>query len=280
MDSKQTFDYNSTSRPQIFLDVQGQDDGYGIKKGKSGGEGTSQYDLVLKNATVNLTWADNTKVLSFVRIQFHRINYQSYDAPTIHLKVTGTDQVVSSCVAPGGRNTVDEDCVEATFTAQQDVRGVTFDVLDQHVYVDLRYIVLGFVDEDVETVAVKYATAFNDAQVCGTTSTSGLDETKWNQQAAAYDALSENVQNYLVDYEGENAEVLEFLERYDRVIYLHGYDYDYMNRNEAVGLTVMIEHAFMNTVNTANAIALAAIAAGIISVAGSIILIAKRKKAK
>lgn len=236
VDSKQTFDYNSTSRPQIFLDVQGADENSGIKKGKAGGEGTSEYDVVIKNSVINLTWPDKTKVLSFVRFQFHRINYQSYASFNITLKETGTDQILSSCLAPGGTNHVDEDCVQASFTAEQDVRGITVSVLDSHIYVDLRYIILGFIDEDVETVAVKYATQFNNNQVCGVNPTDGLNSEKWEEQSEAFDLLSDDVKEYLSTYDGENIEIVECLERYDRVIYLHGVDYDFMGRVETMNI--------------------------------------------
>lgn len=232
MDSRTTFD-TEAKLPQIYLDVQGADVNTGIKKGNAGGEGTSQYDVVIKNSVINLTWADETKVLTFVRFQFHRINYQTYPSFNIELKVTGTEQVLSSCVAPGGNNHTDEDCVQATFTAEQDVRGVTVSVLDTHIYVDLRYIVLGFADETVENAATRYATSFNDAAVCGSTPTDGLNETKWGEQKTAYLALDEAVRTYLTNCEETEGELGEMLERYDRVVKLHGVDYDFMGRAAA-----------------------------------------------
>ena len=278
VDSKQTFDYNSTSRPQIFLDVQGANENSGIKKGNAGGEGTSQYDVVIKNSVINLTWPDKTKVLSFVRFQFHRINYQSYASFNITLKETGTDQILSSCLAPGGTNHVDEDCVQASFTAEQDVRGVTVSVLDSHIYVDLRLIILGFVDEDVETVAVKYATQFNDNQVCGVSPTDGLNSDKWEEQSEAFDLLSDDVKEYLSTYDGENVEIVECLERYDRVIYLHGAEYDFMGRIASANIPYKAD-AFAKNVYSDNALIIC-IVAGVLALLTSALLILKKKKQK
>ena len=141
----------------------------------------------------------------------------------------------------------------------------------------LRYLYLTFGTYTAEEMAINYAKGFNDAHVCGTTDYSGLDETKWEAQGTKYTDLPSTVKEYFEEYQtGTNDEIDEMLERYDRVIYLHGEDYDFMNRITTHNIPVKSNNLFMiNSTNSINVIIVMSIVAVTLLGAG---LIIKRKK--
>ncbi len=144
----------------------------------------------------------------------------------------------------------------------------------------LRYIYAIFGTYTTSEQVVNYATVFNDDNVCGLTANDGLNESKWEAQATAYDALSSEAKSALTNYDGDNAEVLECLERYDRVVYLHGESYDFMGR-VAAGKVAPKAMGLGNVelTNNINNGALVAILVGVSSLIGVASFFAiKRKK--
>lgn len=141
----------------------------------------------------------------------------------------------------------------------------------------LRYLYVTFGTYTAEEMAIKYTEGFNDANVCGTTASSGLDIEKWEAQGTAYSALPSSVKEYFGEYQtGTNDEIDEMLERYDRVIYLHGEDYDFMDRITTHNIPVKSNNLFMiNSTNSINVIIVMSIVTVTLLGAG---LVIKRKK--
>ena len=80
-----------------------------------------------------------------------------------------------------------------------------------------------FVLKDYETEANEYATAFNNANVCGTDDNTKASGSIWASQSTAFGLLTDGAQYLLTNGTadaGGNA-LAQCLARYDRVIYLH-----------------------------------------------------------
>lgn len=91
----------------------------------------------------------------------------------------------------------------------------------------------------IEEKATAYAEEFNDANVCGTNDNTSAIASVWAEMKSAYDALDSYTREYLTDANAseQNNEIKECLNRYDRVIELHGEDTthfpNYMNRTSS-----------------------------------------------
>ena len=85
-----------------------------------------------------------------------------------------------------------------------------------------------------------YATNFNAANVCGTDNNTPVDDEKWATQKTAYQALDPTDQALLTGCDFKGGAIGECLERYDRVVKLHGVDYDFMGRVAAGKITLTV----------------------------------------
>lgn len=90
----------------------------------------------------------------------------------------------------------------------------------------------------IEEKANEYATAFNNAHVCGTNNTTSAIASVWASMKTAFNALDSYTKNYLknaVIADLQNDVIKECLTRYERVLELHGSDTvnysNFMNRS-------------------------------------------------
>ena len=188
----------------------------------------STWSPIVRDVRCDLTLADTTKVITYARFVF---NHWGNDNNTMNLYSNGGSTAIDTEPGPTSSGYIQR-FLEKSFAASDLITSVSFDVGSTSM-INFRYIYLKVAENPNHTAAVAYATSFNNAQVCGTQPTDGLDTEKWNDQKTAYLALDESVRLYLTRSEVTDGELGEMLERYDRVVYLHGQSYDFMNRISA-----------------------------------------------
>ena len=200
--------------------------------GKYGFYVHNTWSPIVRDVRCDLTLADTTKVITYARFVF---NHWGNDNNTMNLYSNGGSTSID--VEPGPTSSgYNQRFLEKSFAASETITSVSFDVGSTSM-INFRFIYLKIAENPNHTAAVAYATSFNNAQVCGTQSTDGLDNNKWNVQKEAYLALDESVRLYLTSCEVTDGELGEMLERYDRVVSLHGSSYDFMNRIAAGKVT-------------------------------------------
>lgn len=232
--------------------------------------------FVLNSADMVIRITDPSKYFSNIRIEFYVLTYNSSTVKEVTIKSNGVaisetgilphDSVINSDLA------LDCDCTSKPQELYFHIGYMSSNG------VRLRYIYAQFGTYSTEEMAIKYATDFNDAQVCGTTASSGLDEDKWSAQATAFDALPSTVQSYLAEYDGSNAEIVEMLERYDRVVYLHGESYDFMDRITAANISTKSALAMSQGVITTNTLITVCAVFTALALTASIVIAFKKKK--
>ena len=225
--SRETID-TGASNPAMRITVAQN----GVSNSGMKNEGNSSF--LVNDATMTFQIVDPQKYFSAFRIEFYVTTYNSSSKKTITLTSGGVTQASGDSPYDSLSNS---DLVLVGNCAAKP-QEFTFSVGNIGATgVRLRYIYAMFGTYTAAEQALNFATAFNDNNVCGTTSTDGLNETKWAAEETAYLAMTAEAQAILTEYDGSDAEILECLERYDRVIYLHGSTYDFMGRISAGKVT-------------------------------------------
>lgn len=230
------------------------------------------WSVLVRNSTITITPADSTKVLTYVRFDFG-----NWGDNTQTMSLYPNDSSTASDTEYLPNSTETTHYLEASFQASDNVKFVTLTIGDH--LVPMRNLYLCFAEDPVITSAREYATDFNDAKVCGTLDTDGLDKDQWDLEAEAFEGLAPAVQSYLTNYDGDDSEIVECLERYDRVIYLHGEDYDFMGRIEAGKVTPKannINTLEMLSKDSNNLVVFAIAAISLLTIAGFFFVYKKR----
>ena len=203
----------------------------------SGAKLISTSEVRVNNAKIQLKLTDQTKYFAAFRIEFAVKDYVEANKQTATLSTGGV--VCDSGDTPWNSTS------HAGLVLIGDCSSKPQEFTTNIPYISsngtrLRYVYVQFGTYTDAEMAEKYAVQFNDDAVCGTSANDGLDSTKWGSQESNYLALTEETRSYLTAYDwqnGGNSELNECLERYDRVIYLHGEDYDFMGRVAAGKVT-------------------------------------------
>ena len=127
-------------------------------------------------------------------------------------------------------------------------------------------------------MAEHYAANFNAANVCGVNPEDGLNEAKWLEQKEAYEALPTTVQEFLRDSEATSGEMGEMLERYDRVVFLHGVEYDFMGRVDAGKLVLTNTNPIVSISNNSSIIIVAVVSLISLTAIGGFFFYRRRKE--
>ena len=184
-------------------------------------------EFIVNNTTMSLTIVDSTKYFTGFRIEFYVTTWDATASKQVTLTSGGVE--CDSGMSPYD-STFHSDLVligDCTNKPQE----FTFSVARiSSAGMRFRYLYATFGTYSAEELAKQYAVNFNAAKVCGDSKDAGLDEAKWLEQKAAYEALTNDAKEYIRDYEGVDVDLVECLERYDRVVLLHGADYDFMGR--------------------------------------------------
>lgn len=224
VDSYESFD-KAKELPAINLTV--------TKLDKSGGinfqNTTYRNNPVIRMARMTISSLEEGKRIVFVRAVCD--SYGSH-ADTMHLYANNSSDPSDTDEAPhnGGYS---ERLLQSTFTSTDNITSVTFAVGESsasYCQVKIRYVYIIYEDSSELLAARAYAQDFNDANVCGTDDETPVIDTLWSQQEQAYSQLDPSVRTFLATYEGSDADIVECLERYDRVVARRGASYDFMNR--------------------------------------------------
>ena len=213
LNSVSTFGGNSKPELNMRIVAKDSDHGFFVRKSNPG----------VRNSTIYVTPADPSKVITYLKLVVSQWGSHDYQ-----FALYKNNDAVASDTETLSTTSGDSRYVEATFAASDRVTSVKLDMPNTIMVLQDMYVAYG--DHPDYAAALQFATDFNDAAVCGATDDAGLDETKWETQATAFGALDESVQNYLTNCEITTGEFGEMLERYDRVIQLHGVGYDFMGR--------------------------------------------------
>lgn len=242
----------------------------------SGAKNKDNSQVRVNNTTVTLRITDKTKYFSIARFEFYVATYNASASKLITLSTGGV--VCDSGYSP--YNSTNNSDLVLIGDCSGKPNEFTFSVGNIGAEgVRLRYLYLAFGTYTDEEQAINYAKAFNDDHVCGTTDTSGLDTSKWEAQAAEFDALSsDSVRAVLQNYSGSNVEILEMLERYDRVIYLHGADYDFMGRIESANIEARSSANVFGTIQTNSISLIIVIAVSSVLLLGFYLIIRKKEQ--
>ncbi len=216
----------SSSLPQINLSITSSGANSGMKR--------NNWEFVLNDTTMTLDVLDTTKYISSIRIEALCQVYSISYAQNVTLRAGGVTLDTQLCPYDAHEHVV----WMHTFNSNERVTSVDLVVpaIRTNYGMGLTNVIIEYGTFSVADYAIAYAVQFNDDAVCGSSASDGLNTTKWGNQSDNYTALAEEVRAYLTAYDwenGENDELNECLERYDRVIYLHGEDYDFMGRISA-----------------------------------------------
>lgn len=267
VNSYETFDTNKHHPEMRFVTTSDGTQYSGFKYSGS--------NSVVNGTDLTFTILDPSKYFASIRVEFVTLTWSESKAKTATLYVD--DVACDSGTTPYDSLehyslALDGDCTNKPQEFKVSVGNVGADT-----GMRLRYLYITFGTYTAEEMAINYAKGFNDANVCGTSASSGLDIEKWEAQGTTYSALPSSVKEYFAEYQaGTNDEIDEMLERYDRVIYLHGEDYDFMDRITTHNIPVKSNNLFMiNSTNSINVIIVMSIVAVTLLGAG---LVIKRKK--
>lgn len=263
--SKNTF---SSSLPVVNLDITSNGGTYsGMRR--------NNWEFVLNDTVMTLTVKDHSKYMTSVRVEALTQDYK--ESRAVDVTITSGEQTYETRKSPWIAD--DHEVWIADFDPADKITTFDFNVPDiNHKGIGLCNLVIEYASFTTEEAAINYATDFNDSQVCGATSTSGLDEGKWEEQGIFFEALPSEVKSYLATYDGENAEIVEMLERYDRVIFLHGAEFDFMGRIASANIPYKAD-AFTKTVSSDNSLIICVVV-GVLVLSTSALLILKKKKQK
>lgn len=215
LNSRETFDVAGAKEP-VSLRIVSIDSSRGFYVHKV-------YSQLVRNANITITPVDETKIITFVRF-----DATNWGGDSMSFSLYKNDSITPSDTATTPDSDETTHYVQASFNSSERVKSVRINFPNKLICLKNFYIV--YETDPVFEQAELFAKNFNDANVCGTLDTDGLNETKWNEQAEIFNDLNQDVKDYLKEYEGSNEEIVECLERYDRVISLHGSSYDFMGR--------------------------------------------------
>lgn len=268
LNSRETFE-TAGEKEEIEINIQSNNSSRGFYVHKV-------WSILARNSTLTIYPVDSSKVITYVRFDFG-----NWGDNTEYMSLYKNDSTIASDTDTHPNQTETTHILEASFSASENVKSVTINVGDRLIVLQNLY--MCFVADPIASAAVEYAVQFNDAAVCGATSTDGLNETKWGNQSNNFAALDEEVRAYLTAYvwqDGANSELNECLERYDRVIYLHGEDYDFMGRIEAGKVTPKANtNSFgMNNANDGSSFTIVIVVSALSTSSLLFLIVCKRKR--
>lgn len=212
-------DFQEPTKEGITYKISRNDSSHGLAVHKK--------QAVVRSAKIEITIDDSSKVFTYARQELG-----DWGENSVHFYMYANDDLTNAIDTEAGPNTTEKiHYVHGTFAPSEKITKIT--IITENFIHSLKDVYLKFDTNPDYGKAVEYATNFNDAHVCGTLDTDGFDSGKWEEQKEAYLDLSEGAKAYFQNYEGTNEEIIECLERYDRVIYLYGEDYDFMGRIES-----------------------------------------------
>ena len=225
--AERTFSSNTgnfgTGLPEVEIHIPSSGANSGMKR--------NSWEFVVNDTTVNVVLKDSTKYITSVHIEALAQDYTQANCKNVTLSSGGVTYDTQASPYSGLNHVV----WMANFNSNLKVTSFDLNVpaIRTNKGIGLTNIYIEFGSFTNEDYAAIFAEGFNDNNVCGTSATDGLNETKWSNQADIYAELTVEVRAVFHNYEGSNTEIIECLERYDRVIYLHGEDYDFMGRIES-----------------------------------------------
>lgn len=263
----------NSSLPQIELDITSSGENSGMKR--------NNWEFVLNNTTMTLNVLDNTKYISSIRFEALCQVYSISYAQNVTLSAGGVTLDTQLCPYDAYEHVV----WMHTFNSNERVTSVELNVpaIRTNYGMGLTNIIIEYGTFTTADYAIAYAVQFNDDGVCGSSDSDGLNSTKWTNQSDNYSALAEEVRLYLTAYvwqNGDNDELNECLERYDRVVYLHGEDYDFMGRVAAGKVTPKsnVGLLLINNVTKNNSLSVVAVISLVSLSAISLYVVCKRRK--
>lgn len=266
INSYSTFD-TAKAYPELNMHIVSNDATHGFSVHKTS-------SVVIYNAKITITPADPAKLLTFAQLNLKNWNGTEYDFK-LYKNSVAEENLLDTETSPNAVETTR--MVYGSMPANERVKSVV--IVTGASRVALGDLFLMIENDTTYTSAVNYATSFNDAAVCGSTPTDGLNETKWGEQKTAYLALDEAVRTYLTNCEETEGELGEMLERYDRVVKLHGVDYDFMGRVAAnkIELSSYVPSIHIDT--QGNIVVLITMVTTLSVIAVGILVITKKKRA-
>ena len=230
-------------------------------------------EFLLNNVSVTMTITDPTRYFSGFRAEFYVKDYSSENAKTITLKTGGVTS--DSGMSPYDSLSHSDLVLIGNCSTKPQEFTFYFSYVSNN-GVRLRFIYAEFGTYSTEEQVANFAAGFNSANVCGTNSTDGLNETKWEEQEVIYLALSSAARSALTESDETQGALGQCLERYDRVVYLHGESYDFMGRVEAGKVTPRANFAPLE-VNNNNSLAIIVVVSSIASLSLVAFFMLKKK---
>ena len=232
------------------------------------------HQVIINQTTMTMSIIDPSKYFSQLRMEFSVVAYNESEAKTITLSTGGVES--DSGLSPFS-STTNELVLDGVCTDKPQEFTITVGrIAEQGVRV--RYIYAEFGTYSDSEMAEHYAANFNAANVCGVNPEDGLNEAKWLEQKEAYEALPTTVQEFLRDSEATSGEMGEMLERYDRVVFLHGVEYDFMGRVDAGKLVLTNTNPIVSISNNSSIIIVAVVSLISLTAIGGFFFYRRRKE--
>ena len=264
MNSRDTFDVDAAKEPITMHIYSSANYGFRVHK---------VHSHLVRNCEVTLTIPDESKVFTFIRFDFVFWSDASYN---IVLYANDSNTPVDMTTTPT-RDAETTHYVQASFSESDNVKSLRMTIPNTYLNINDFYLMFG--ENSIHSSAVQYAENFNDAHVCGLTDNSGFDSNAWGEQETAYNALDNDVKEYLTYFTGADTEIVECLERYDRVVYLYGETYDFMGRIDAGKVTPKLNYNVVSQIASSDTTTVLFISTIFMSIcAVSVIVITKKKR--